>query len=135
MKCKYCGTEFENSPYCPNCGSNNDNYKEPEDEVQDDVFEEEPAPKVTATKTKSVEKEDDRPPRSRLVAGLLAIFFGGIGVQAFYLGKLTRGIFSVIFCWTGIPAIVGFFEGLIILVGNTRDFEERYNVRNTDKED
>ena len=26
MKCKYCGTEYEDSRYCPNCGSNNDEY-------------------------------------------------------------------------------------------------------------
>jgi len=134
MKCKYCGTEFENSPYCPNCGSNNKDYKEPEDEIDDDVFEEEPAPKASA-KEKKVEREDNRPGRSKIVAGLLGIFLGGIGVQAFYLGKITRGIFSIIFCWTGIPALIGFFEGLIILVGNTKDFEERYQVRNIDRED
>ncbi len=35
MKCKYCGTEYEDSRYCPNCGSNNDEYvaKEPVKEV------------------------------------------------------------------------------------------------------
>ncbi len=135
MKCKYCGADLDNSnKYCPNCGSNNPNYKEPEEEIEEDIFEAEPVQK-SSTKEEREEKEDTRPPRSKLVAGLLAILLGGIGIQAFYLGRITRGIFSIIFSWTGIPAFIGVIEGVVILVGNTKDFEERYHVRNTDRED
>ena len=72
---------------------------------------------------------DDRPERDKNVAGLLAILLGTFGIHCFYLGRIARGIFSIIFAWTGIPAIIGFFEGIAILVGNDRDFEERYNVK------
>lgn len=128
MKCKYCGTEYEGGSYCPNCGSNNDEYKpeEPKEVKEENVF------INTNTQEEPIKEEkvfDDRPERDKNVAGLLAIFFGTFGIQCFYLGRITRGIFSIIFAWTGIPSIIGFFEGIAILVGNDRDFEERYKVK------
>lgn len=126
MKCKYCGTEFEGS-YCPNCGSNNADFKEKEPVKE--VEEENVFVNSNEENDKEESKVDTRPGRNKAVAGLLAIFFGGIGIHCFYLGRTTRGIFSILFAWTGIPALIGFFEGIAILVGNDRDFEERYNVR------
>ncbi len=128
MKCKYCGTEYEDSRYCPNCGSNNDEYveKEPVKEVEEEnVF-------INTEKEEEKKEEsrvDDRPERDKNVAGLLAILLGTFGIHCFYLGRIARGIFSIIFAWTGIPSIIGFFEGIAILVGNDRDFEERYKVK------
>ncbi|MDT1939832.1 MULTISPECIES: TM2 domain-containing protein [Carnobacterium] len=43
---------------------------------------------------------------------LLAIFLGGFGVHKFYAGKSGAGMTFLIFCWTGIPAIIAFFEGI-----------------------
>ena len=56
------------------------------------------------------------PVKSKVAAGLLAIFLGGIGVHKFYMGKIGMGILYLLFCWTGIPACVGFIEGIIYLV-------------------
>lgn len=64
--------------------------------------------------------------RSKIVAGMLAIFLGGIGIHKFYLGKGGQGILYLLFCWTFIPAIVAFVEGIIYLVMSDEEFARRY---------
>lgn len=36
------------------------------------------------------------------------------------------GIVYVLFCWTAIPAIVGFIEGILLLVMSDEDFVNKY---------
>lgn len=59
-------------------------------------------------------------PKSRLVAGLLGIFLGGLGVHNFYLGNTTRGVVQIILtcCTCSLAGIWGFIEGILILCGN-----------------
>jgi len=52
---------------------------------------------------------------NRVTAGILAILLGDFGVQHFYTGQVARGILDIVFCWTGIPAIIGIIEGIIWL--------------------
>lgn len=56
--------------------------------------------------------------KSKLAAGLLGIFLGGLGVHNFYLGFVGKGIAQICltFC-CGIGYIWGFIEGILILVG------------------
>ncbi len=58
--------------------------------------------------------------KSKLVAGLLGIFLGGLGVHRFYLGFMGMGILQLILTIVtcGIASIWGFIEGILILVGN-----------------
>ncbi|WP_370811751.1 TM2 domain-containing protein [Dialister invisus] len=69
------------------------------------------------------------PIKSRILAGLLGIFFGGIGAHKFYMGKIGMGILYLLFCWTGIPACVGFIEGLIYLCSSDENFQLNHHVR------
>ena len=64
--------------------------------------------------------------RSRIVAALLGIFLGGLGVHKFYLGKIAQRIIYLIFFWTLIPALVGFIEGIWYLTMSDGDFQQRY---------
>ncbi len=64
--------------------------------------------------------------KNKLVAGLLALFLGGFGIHKFYLGKGGQGILYLAFCWTFIPAIIGFVEGLNYLLMNEKTFFSRY---------
>lgn len=69
------------------------------------------------------------PIKSKIVAGILGIFLGGIGVHKFYMGKIGMGILYLLFCWTGIPAVVGFIEGIIYLCSNDENFQLKNRVR------
>ncbi|MDD7465407.1 MAG: TM2 domain-containing protein [Actinomycetaceae bacterium] len=55
--------------------------------------------------------------RSRLVAGLLGIFLGGIGIHRFYLGYTSIGIIQIVVSifTLGIGSLWGFIEGIMIL--------------------
>jgi TM2 domain-containing membrane protein YozV len=41
---------------------------------------------------------------------LLAFFVGWLGAHKFYMGQTGWGIAYLLFCWTGIPSLVSFFE-------------------------
>lgn len=47
-------------------------------------------------------------------AVLLALFLGGLGVHKFYMGQTGLGIIYLVFCWTYVPAIIGFIEAFVI---------------------
>ncbi len=65
--------------------------------------------------------------KNKIVAALLAFFLGGFGIHKFYLGQTFKGIIYLIFFWTFIPAIIAFFEFIILLVMTDDDFNKRYN--------
>ncbi|MCD6351314.1 MAG: NINE protein [Armatimonadetes bacterium] len=64
--------------------------------------------------------------RSPYVAALLAIFFGSFGAHKFYNGSLGWGVTYLIFCYTGLPTMAGFFEGLGYLIA-PQNYNKRYN--------
>lgn len=65
--------------------------------------------------------------KNKLVAALLALFLGGLGIHKFYLGQIFKGFLYLIFCWTFIPALISFFEAIILLVMSEDNFNKRYN--------
>jgi TM2 domain-containing membrane protein YozV len=65
--------------------------------------------------------------KNKVVAGILAILLGGLGIHKFYLGKLGQGILYLLFSWTGIPSIIGFIEGILYLVKSDEEFNRQYN--------
>ena len=64
--------------------------------------------------------------KNRFIAALLAIFLGGFGVHKFYLGKW-NGIFYLLLCWTYVPVIIAFIEGVLYLVNGEEAFDKKYN--------
>ena len=64
--------------------------------------------------------------KSRIAAGMLAIFLGGVGVHKFYLARPFQGIAYVLFCWTLIPALIGFIEGIAYLCMSDTGFARKY---------
>lgn len=65
--------------------------------------------------------------KSKVTAGLLALFLGGLGVHKFYLGQTGLGILYLLLCWTCIPAIIAFVEGIIYLTMSDLDFYQKYH--------
>ena len=72
--------------------------------------------------------------KSKVAAGLLAIFLGGLGVHKFYLGYITQGIIMLLCSLLGALLIVGPFiigivaliEGIIYLTKTDADFDAIY---------
>jgi len=66
--------------------------------------------------------------RNRSTAAIFAFFLGGLGIHKFYLGQSGSGIVYLLFCWTLIPAIVGFIEGIVYLSMSDVTFNAKYNT-------
>lgn len=64
--------------------------------------------------------------KNRLAAALLAFFVGGFGIHKFYLGQVVLGVVYLLFCWTFIPAIVAFIEGILYLTMSDEAFAAKY---------
>ena len=65
--------------------------------------------------------------RNRCFGSFRPFLLGSFGIHKFYLGKIGMGILYIVFCWSYIPAIVGFIEGIIYLSMNDEDFDMKYN--------
>ncbi len=57
--------------------------------------------------------ETTAPSVNKVIYCVLAFFLGGIGIHKFYAGKTLAGILYLIFCWTGIPAILALIDFII----------------------
>ncbi len=78
--------------------------------------------------------------KNKLIAGLLGIFLGGLGVHKFYLGynkpgiimaAMTIGGFLTSWLIIGLlplmaASLIGFIEGIIYIVTSDEDFERKY---------
>ena len=132
--CSNCGLNFSlpqqiASPRCPSCGQpcqpqqyyggqynqggaqyNQPNYAYGNPQQEPGVFDNGPSGK------------------SRGVAGLLAIFLGGLGIHYFYCGKATGGIICILLtlitcgCWSVFTLI----QGIVMLTMKSADFENKF---------
>jgi len=66
-------------------------------------------------------------PKSKIVAGLLALLVGGLGIHKFYLNEGGTGIFMLLFSWTFIPMVIAFFQGINYLTMSDEKFDNLYN--------
>ncbi|MBR6371695.1 MAG: TM2 domain-containing protein [Victivallales bacterium] len=73
--------------------------------------------------------------KQKLVAGLLAIFLGWLGIHKFYLGyqkeaiiMLCCGVLGFIICGipTSVVSIIGIIEGILYLTKSDADFKATY---------
>lgn len=62
----------------------------------------------------------------KVAAGILAILLGGLGAHKFYQGNVKLGVIYLCFFWTGIPAVLGLIEGILMLIATDREYEEKY---------
>lgn len=66
------------------------------------------------------------PSNEQAVAGILAILLGGIGVHKFYQGRTKLGLLYLCLFWTGIPALLGLIEGILMLLADEDEYEEKW---------
>lgn len=67
--------------------------------------------------------------KEKLTSGLLALFVGGLGIHKFYLKDDKTGILYLVFCWTGVPAILALIDAINILTMSDDDFNAKYNAQ------
>ncbi|MBN1968794.1 MAG: SH3 domain-containing protein [Candidatus Delongbacteria bacterium] len=65
--------------------------------------------------------------RYKSTATLLSFFFGAFGFQKFYLGEKNKGTYSILFCWSFIPSLVGLIDFIKYVVMNEAKFNDLYN--------
>ena len=129
-ECKYCGASFSHE--CPKkekvvIQSVVQQPKEKKTVVQQVIQQ----PKVEKTVVQQVIQQQVvvSKGRNKVVAGLLAIFLGILGIHKFYLGQTIWGIIYLLFCWTYIPFWIGLAEGVIYLLMSNEDFDEKDNQK------
>lgn len=77
------------------------------------------------TKIDKMEKQENK----KVLAGVLAILLGGLGVHKFILGYTKEGIIQLILGFAcGIGAVIGLIEGIIYLTKSDEDFYNTYQV-------
>ena len=64
--------------------------------------------------------------KSRPLAIVLALLLGGFGIHRFYLGPTAWGIAYLVFFWTGVPALLAWFEALYFLTRSNEDWAAKY---------
>jgi TM2 domain-containing membrane protein YozV len=67
----------------------------------------------------------------KILAGVLAIVLGGLGVHKFILGYTKEGIIQIILGLAcGLGALIGLIEGIIYLTKSDEEFYQTYQVGN-----
>ncbi len=101
--CIKCGTKVgEGNKYCANCGK----------EVSSDAA-------VCLSCGVAIKNTSDKDiGDKKIVAGILALLLGGVGIHNFYLGETKKGIFKLLLFWTGIPAILALIDAIKIFTGS-----------------
>lgn len=116
LNCKYCGTKVQNVQNTQSPVYENGQPVQPQYQQVPNYETYNPGMKKVAVK-------------SKVTAGILGILLGGFGIHKFYLGKVGQGILYILFCWTYIPAIVGFIEGIVYLTKDDVAWAEKVGYR------
>ncbi len=67
--------------------------------------------------------------KNKKITAILALFLGGVGAHRFYLGQKSKGVLSILFCWTFIPLIIGLYDCIYFTLMNDEYFEIVYNEK------
>lgn len=87
--------------------------------------------KETANEMKeSWNKATNHGENKKLLAGILAIVIGSLGIHKFVLGYTKEGIIQIVltFVTCGLAGLIGLIEGIIYLTKSDEEFYEMYQV-------
>lgn len=74
--------------------------------------------------------DSTQPTKNKIVAGVLGILLGGLGIHKFYLGYVGAGIVHlvllVLIITAPISGIIGLIEGILYLTKSDEDFHMTY---------
>lgn len=69
-----------------------------------------------------------QPENKKIIAGVLAIVLGGLGIHKFILGYTQEGIIQLLIGLCGVGYIIGIIEGIIYLTKSDEEFYQTYQV-------
>lgn len=127
--CSSCGTKvLDDDIVCSSCGNSIErNYtrEEPKSEPQTVYYEStynsgQNQGYSNQTYNNQYQNYNGKQPKSKIVAGVLGILLGSLGIHRFYLGYIGIGVLQLVltFITCGISSIWGFIEGILILCGS-----------------
>ena len=127
-KCPQCGAPIEvGATECKFCGEKLVTQK-----VTEQVQQSQSQPQIVVQQVAQATVSGINPSwpvKSKTVAGILGIFFGGLGLHKFYMGKPLMGILDLCLSWTFVPEVIGFFEGISYLCSSDENFQLKNYVR------
>lgn len=130
-KCFGCGASInKNEQKCSYCGTPNPGYSEIQNAINS-VVGKITKPLLASGSTREETHELKKPYKNaklanKYVYGILGILLGGIGAHKFYIGRFSTGLVYIIFCWTGIPEVIGLIEGILALLKESDDAGNAY---------
>ena len=114
--CTGCGQQIEDkAQFCTHCGAR----QQPSGAVPEQASPPEPMT------TKQARTPDHY--KSQTLAAILCALLGGLGAHRFYLGSIGLGVVYVLFCCTGIPALVAWVETFVIAFSSQESWARKYN--------
>ena len=134
VTCPQCGAPLAaGAGFCKFCGEAIQQQAQPQQQFQQQQYQQQAPQTVYVQQAPNQQGDPDINPywpiKNKMTAGILGILLGSIGVHKFYLGKGGLGILYILFCWTGIPSIIGIIEGIIYLTQTDRDFQIKNQVK------
>ena len=127
-KCPQCGAPIEvGATECKFCGEKLVTQK-----VTEQVQQSQSQPQIVVQQVAQATVSGINPSwpvKSKTVAGILGIFFGGLGLHKFFMGKPLMGILYLCLSWTFVPEVIGFFEGISYLCSSDENFQLKNHVR------
>ena len=143
MNCSFCGSECADSvKFCPSCGAKMENPSQTSS--SEDYYSENNGMEYPGTYTEKYDYQSDsnnyggydpaykEAHDKKIIAGLLAIFLGGLGIHKFYLGNTAAGVITLLVtlltCGIGaaIMGIIALIEGILYLTKSDEDFYYTY---------
>lgn len=123
-KCESCGASLDaNSMTCSYCGSS---YHSDIKHKKKNAHHEQEHIKSHYKESEVFLYETNKYKKNRILAGILAILFGGFGVHKFYIGKNLQGFIYLFLVWTYVPIFVAFIEGILYFKCTQEEFFDRY---------
>ncbi len=62
----------------------------------------------------------------KVIAGILGILLGGLGIHKFYLGYTKEGIIQILLSFVCVGGLIGLIEGIIYLTKSDEEFVATY---------
>lgn len=113
--CPHCGAPVVRDVYCPKCGT-----KVPENVKF--------CPNCGEVMSQTASSGGPKMKKDKVTAGIFALLLGTLGVQYFYLGKVSAGVLSIVLSLftCGIWPVLMFIQGILMLTMTDEAFNEKY---------